>query len=123
MELKIEDRFNSITATNSGKTITFCGIEVKSIMLMFSPWDDSDSLVGQSFSFKDKDEHDSFVDFLKIACKYSVKMYDFNLANESIRESEFFGYMGTNRFFFNFFDGYNLDGKKYFVHSLTVYKN
>ena len=123
-ELKVDDIANSVQATNPNYSVTFCGVEVKSIMLMFSPWDDPNMLVGQSFSFKDKDEHGSFVDFFKIACKYSISMYDYNIGVENIRETSFYGYMDSRRVFFYSFDGYDIDaGKYHFVHSVTFYRN
>ena len=122
-EVKYDDITNSITASNPKNSVSFCGIKVKSIMLMFSIFDDSGALIGQSFSFEDKSEYNSFLDFLMIASKYSITMYDYKLGIESIRESRFYGYTDELKVSFYSFDTYDMDKGDYkFVHSVMFSK-
>lgn len=118
--IKQDDMLNQVTATNPKSAFYFCGVPVKSLLFQFSIFDDSDDLLGQQVSFKDESEHNSFTDFLKIACKYSITMNDYIINSDVVnqRESKFYGYNDKLKVYFYSFDTYDMDkGDFKFVHS------
>ena len=122
-KLEYNDITNTITASNPKKSVNFCGIKLKSIILFFSVFDDNNSLIGQSYSFENKSDYDSFLDFFIIASKYSIRINDYRLGLEDIRETKFFGYTDTLKVSFYSFDTYDMDKGDYqFVHSVMFSK-